>query len=184
MMPGAVELRLDPLKTEVLHSIPLVASVARTSYNFTMPVEVVRRGAAKRYPARPVKDVADEVLRLLERENVELSLALVGNAEMRKLNAKYRGKDYVTDVLSFPAEDHLPGPVRLLGDVVICIDKMRAQAKERGRSLQEEMTTLLIHGIVHLLGYDHERSARDARIMERLERKIYRELCERGYLSL
>jgi probable rRNA maturation factor len=149
-----------------------------------MPVEVIRRGAGKKYPARAAKDTALEVLRLLKRENVELSLALVGNPEIRKLNAKYRRKNYATDVLSFPAEDHLAGPTRLLGDVVISVDKTRAQAKERGRSLKEEMTTLLIHGIVHLLGYDHERSARDARIMERLERKIYRALCERGYLQV
>lgn len=147
-----------------------------------MPVEVVRRGAGKKYPARAVKSTALEVLRLLKRENVELSLALVGNLEIRKLNARYRGKNYATDVLSFPAEDHLPGPIPLLGDVVISIDKTRAQAKERGRLLKEEMTTLLIHGIVHLLGYDHERSARDARVMGRLERKIYRTLCERGFL--
>jgi rRNA maturation RNase YbeY len=146
-----------------------------------MPVEVVRRGAGRKYPGRAVKNTALAVLRLLKVEKAELSLALVGDPEIRKLNAKYRGKNYPTDVLSFPAED-LPGPIRLLGDVVISIDKMRAQAKERGRPFKEEVTILLIHGIVHLLGYDHERSARDARIMARLERKIYRALCERRYL--
>jgi probable rRNA maturation factor len=108
----------------------------------------------------------------------------VGDREIRKLNAKYRAKDYATDVLSFTAEDHAPGPIPLLGDVVISIDKARAQAKERGRTMQEEMTTLMIHGIVHLLGYDHEKSARDARVMQRLERKIYRALCERGVLQV
>ncbi|HEX2228054.1 MAG TPA: rRNA maturation RNase YbeY [Candidatus Binatia bacterium] len=147
-----------------------------------MSVEVVRRGAGKAYSARAVKGTALEILRLLKRENVELSLALVGNSEMRKMNARYRGQDYATDVLSFSAEDNLPGPISLLGDVVISVEKARAQAKERGRSLKDEMTTLLIHGIVHLLGYDHERSARDARVMGKLERKIYRSLCERGYL--
>jgi probable rRNA maturation factor len=124
-----------------------------------------------------------EVLRLLKQEHAELSLALVGDREIRKLNAKYRAKDYATDVLSFTAED-APGPIPLLGDVVISIDKARAQARERGRTMREEMTTLLIHGIVHLLGYDHEKSARDARVMQRLERKIYRALCERGVLQV
>ena len=147
-----------------------------------MPIEVVRRGAGKKYPAGAVKKTAFEVLRLLHHEDVELSLALVGNPEIRKLNAKYRTKDYATDVLSFPAEDHLPGPIRLLGDVVISVDKARVQARERGWTIKEELTTLVIHGIVHLLGYDHERSARDARAMGRLERKIYRTLCERGFL--
>jgi rRNA maturation RNase YbeY len=109
---------------------------------------------------------------------------LIGNAEMRKLNARFRHKDYPTDVLSFPVEDVLPGAERLLGDVIISVDKARQQAKERRRSLDEEMTTLLIHGVLHLLGYDHERSAKDARIMTRLEKKIYRALCDRGRLQV
>ncbi len=147
-----------------------------------MPVDVVRRGAGKKLPVRAIKDAALEVLRLLKREDAELSLALVGNPEIRKLNARYRGKNAATDVLSFAAEEHLAGPIRLLGDVVISVDKMRAQAKQRGAPLKQEMTTLLIHGIVHLLGYDHERSAHAARVMRKLERKLYRALCERGYL--
>jgi probable rRNA maturation factor len=163
-------------------TIRRIARAVSASYNIAMPVEVVRRGAGKKYSARVVTTTATEILRLLNCQDVELSLALVGNSEIRKLNAKYRGRDYATDVLSFPAADNLPGPVSLLGDVVISVEKARAQAKERGRSLKDEMTTLLIHGIVHLLGYDHERSARDERAMRTLERKIYRSLCGRGYL--
>jgi probable rRNA maturation factor len=60
----------------------------------------------------------------------------------------------------------------------------REQAKERGRTTDEEMVTLLIHGIVHLLGYDHERSAQDARVMKRLENKVYRQLCEQGLIKV
>jgi len=147
-----------------------------------MPVELTRRGAGENCPARAVKKTALEVLRLLNQDKAELSLALVGDSEIRKLNARYRKKDDATDVLSFPAAETLPGPIPVLGDVVISVDKARAQAKERGRTLIEELTTLLIHGILHLLGYDHERSARDARVMEGLERKVYRALCERGFL--
>ena len=149
-----------------------------------MPVELVRRGAGVNCPARAVKNTALEVLRLLNQDKTELSLALVGDREIRKLNAKYRKKNYATDVLSFPAAKNSPEPIRLLGDVVISVDKARAQAKERGWTVKEEVTTLLIHGIVHLLGYDHERSARDARVMGRLERRIYRALCERGFLRV
>lgn len=145
-----------------------------------MPVELVRRGVGENCPARAVKNTALEVLRLLNQEKTELSLALVGDSEIRQLNAKYRKKDYATDVLSFPAAKNLRGPIRLLGDVVISVDRARAQAKERGCTLKEELTILLIHGILHLLGYDHERSAHDARVMGRLEGKIYRALCERG----
>jgi rRNA maturation RNase YbeY len=113
-----------------------------------------------------------------------LSLALIGNAEMRQLNARYRHKDYPTDVLSFPIEGTVAAESNLLGDVIISVEKARQQAKERRHSLDLEMATLLIHGIVHLLGYDHERSAKDARAMGRVEKKLYRALCERGLIKV
>ena len=144
----------------------------------------MRRGAGKQFPSRRLKKVALTVLGLVEQENVELSLALVGNAEMQKLNAEYRRMNHPTDVLSFPMEEKLLQETRLLGDVIISVEQAAKQARERRRTLDEEMTTLLIHGIVHLLGYDHERSAKDARIMRRLEKKILGQLCERGLLKV
>lgn len=149
-----------------------------------MPIEILRRDGGKNYPTRRLKGVAVRILELLKQDHAELSVALIGNGEMRKLNARYRKKDYPTDVLSFPAAQDMPAGVRLLGDVIISVDKAKEQAKDRGRSLDEEMTTLLIHGVLHLLGYDHERSVRDARIMGRLEKKIYRALCDRGRLQV
>src|SRR5437016_14485335 len=136
-----------------------------------MPVEILRKDGGRAISSRKLRKVALKVLELVEKGQAELSIALVGNAEIRKLNAKFRKKDYPTDVLSFPAGDELPTGVRLLGDVVISVEKAREQAKQRGRALNEEMVTLLIHGVVHLLGYDNERSAKDARIMARMERK-------------
>jgi probable rRNA maturation factor len=141
-----------------------------------MSVEIIRRDEGKKLPSRKLKKVAQKVLEMVEQDQAELCLVLVGNAEMRKLNAKFRNKDYPTDVLSFPAGDELPTGVRLLGDVVISVEKAKEQAKERRRTLSEEIVILLIHGVVHLLGYDHERSPKDARIMDRLEKKIYRAL--------
>ena len=149
-----------------------------------MPAEVVRRAAGRKFSSARLKRIALVVLQLLGQQEAELSLALIGNAEMRKLNAKYRRKDYPTDVLSFPAAKDLPAGPRLLGDVVISLEKAAEQARERQRTLDQEVATLLIHGIVHLLGYDHERSARDARIMTRMEKKIARQLCERGLLKV
>ena len=149
-----------------------------------MPVAIVRHHGGKKFPTRKLKTTALKILQLVEQDESELSVALIGNAEMRKLNAKFRNKDYPTDVLSFPVEEGLPGAVRLLGDVIISVDKAQQQAKERRRSLDEEMVTLLIHGVLHLLGYDHERSPKDARIMGRLEKKIYRALCDRGKLQV
>ena len=149
-----------------------------------MPVEIVRRDAGKKLPSRRLKKIALAVLELVERKNLELSLALIGNAEMRKLNARYRHKDYPTDVLSFSVEGPGGPEAHLLGDVVISVEKAAQQAKERCHSLDRELTLLLIHGIVHLLGYDHERSAQDARAMGRVEKEVYRALCERGLIKV
>ena len=149
-----------------------------------MAVEIVRRNRGRNYPARRLKGAAVKILELVKQDHAELSVALIGNAEMRKLNARYRRKNYPTDVLSFPAARGTPDGVRLLGDVVISVDKAKEQARERGRSLDDEMTTLLIHGVLHLLGYDHERSAKDARIMGRLEKKLFLVLCEKRILRV
>jgi rRNA maturation RNase YbeY len=149
-----------------------------------MTVEVARKGAGKKLAATKLKKTAQSVLALLGQAEAELSLVLVGNTEMKRLNARYRGKNYPTDVLSFPIHDGADRENRLLGDVVISVEKAHEQAKEQGRTRNEEIVTLLIHGVVHLLGYDHERSTKDARVMKRLEIKIYRQLCEQGLLKV
>jgi len=149
-----------------------------------MPVEIARRGAGKKFPGRKLEKIAAVILELLDRAEAELSLVLIGNREMQKLNAGYRHKDYPTDVLSFPVEGEVPAEISLLGEVIISVEKAAEQAKERGRTVEKEMVTLLIHGIVHLMGYDHERSAKDARAMSRVEKRIYRRLCERGLIKL
>jgi probable rRNA maturation factor len=149
-----------------------------------MPVEIVRRDAGKKLPTRRLKRIALEILKLVGRDRAELSLAIVDNREMRKLNAKFRNQDYPTDVLSFPSDAVPSSGAQVLGDVVISAEKAKEQAQERGRTFDEETGTLLIHGILHLLGYDHERSAKEARRMARLEKKIYRVLCERGVFEV
>src|SRR2546430_7300576 len=108
------------------------------------------------------------VLRHLDQRQAELSLALVTDREIHSLNRQYRGKDKPTDVLSFPLADALQPS--LLGDVVISSETAARQAQRRGHSLREELQTLLIHGILHLLGYDHEVSRREAIRMHRKER--------------
>jgi probable rRNA maturation factor len=149
-----------------------------------VPVEIIRKDAGRAFSRRGLKKIALKILALVEQSQAELSVALVNNAKIRELNARFREEDRPTDVLSFPAGKELPKGVRLLGDVVISVEKARKQAKEKGHPLNEEIVTLLIHGVVHLLGYDHERSAKDARIMSRLEKKIYRTLCKQGILRL
>ncbi len=90
--------------------------------------------------------------------------------EIRALNLQYRKKDKPTDVLSFPLADELYP--HLLGDVIISIETAARQAQRHGHSLCEEIHTLLIHGILHLLGYDHEVSRSEAIRMHRKEREV------------
>ena len=120
---------------------------------------------------------ARRLLRALDLRHGELSLLLVSDGEMRRLNRRWRGRDRPTDVLAF-AQAEGPGgaPDGMLGDVVISVDTARRQAAERGETLGREAERLLVHGVLHLLGYDHERSTAEARRMQRRERALARVL--------
>ena len=123
-----------------------------------------------------LRQTAQKILDYVGEKQSELSLLLVSNRKIRTLNAKFRGKNQPTDVLSFPLEERLPTGVRLLGDVVISLQQAQKQAREKRKDFAHEVEWLLIHGILHLLGYDHERSRKDERIMRTMERKIQRAL--------
>jgi probable rRNA maturation factor len=120
---------------------------------------------------------AQKILASLKQNRAELSVALITNREIAKLNRKYRRHPKPTDVLSFPVGALPEGQMRLLGDVVISVERAEEQAKACGWTLDQEIDRLLIHGILHLLGYDHERSKKEAQVMRALERKISRTLC-------
>ena len=105
----------------------------------------------------------------------ELGVRVVGSAESRRLNARYRGKDKPTNVLSFPAACTLRGPGRPLGDLVICAQLVRSEARAQRKSLQAHWAHLVVHGALHLIGYDHERAAQ-AKRMERREIAVLRRL--------
>jgi probable rRNA maturation factor len=108
-------------------------------------------------------------------QNCELSIAIVELAEMTELNEQYRGKSGPTDVLSFGCDDPCAvlGPEEpvTLGDVVIAPEVAEAQAAEYGHTVEEELNLLLVHGVLHLLGYDHE-ADEDASAMQVRERAI------------
>lgn len=117
----------------------------------------------------------------LECSDAHASILFTDDREMRSLNKQYRGKDKATDVLSFAALDvELPKALRkhaprMLGDLVISVDTLLRQAKEYGVTPKEELLRLLIHGTLHLLGYDHENvSAREAQRMRRKEAAVLR----------
>ena len=108
----------------------------------------------------------------------EIGVRVVGPAESRRLNARYRGKDKPTNVLSFPAAP-LPsatlGVLQPLGDLVICAQVVRAEALAQGKPQRAHWAHLVVHGALHLIGYDHELEP-DARRMERREITVLRAL--------
>jgi rRNA maturation RNase YbeY len=136
-----------------------------------VPVDVTSRRRRRGLTVTAVRDDARRMLRDLGIEG-ELSVALISDNQMRRLNATYRGKDRPTDVLAFPAAKPMPGDTVLLGDVVISVDTAARQATAAGVSLRDEVRTLLAHGILHLIGYDHERSPAQARRMFRKQRQL------------
>ena len=129
-------------------------------------------------PDARLRRVVRRALRVSGRRGaVAVSLAFVSAADIRRLNRRYAGHDYVTDVLSFPALEHPqrfrapPSRELFLGDVVICWPQAVRQANAAGQPLPREVDWLLTHGVLHLLGYDHA-TAREERQMRELERKV------------
>lgn len=108
-------------------------------------------------------------------ENVEISLLLIDNEEIRELNKKHRGKDEATDVLSFPLyddiNDALDEDYLYLGDIVISCERAIEQASDFGHSVEREIGYLTVHSVLHLLGYDHM-NEEDKKIMRKKEEEI------------
>jgi len=124
-----------------------------------------------------IERLAKEILSFLNKQNVELSITLTDNESIKSLNKDWRGKDKPTDVLSFPINEKPPGyNYYLLGDVVISLPFAKKQAEEIGFSYKEEVLRLLIHGVLHLLGYDHEKSEKEAKVMFNLQDRIFENL--------
>ncbi|HEY2018081.1 MAG TPA: rRNA maturation RNase YbeY [Bryobacteraceae bacterium] len=111
----------------------------------------------RRVPAGLARQTVERFARKLEREVAKgraFDCLIAGDAELRRLNREYRGKDYATDVLSFPSgTGHAGSP---LGDVAISLARARAQAREFGHTVEQEIQVLMLHGLLHLLGMDHE----------------------------
>lgn len=104
-----------------------------------------------------------------------LTIRFVGNAESRRLNAGFRGKDHPTNVLAFPAGPPPPGAEDELGDLVICLPLVLQEAREQDKRPLDHLAHLVVHGTLHLLGHDHDQAAK-ARKMETAEVRILRGL--------
>ncbi len=126
-----------------------------------------------------LKETASKTLSLLGvRGMVEIDLAIVGAGRIRSLNKKYRRVDRITDVLAFgatPAKKEKfiepPDKVRRLGEIIICLDAAKTQANFFGHSLERELVVLLIHGILHLLGFRDE-TKKESQKMKKMEEEI------------
>ncbi len=125
-----------------------------------------------------ILNVARTILALLDQtrnSGTELSILFIGNKKMQQLNTEYRGIKKTTDVLSFNAQ--FPGlkgkTENVLGDIVISVPKAESQAETAGIGFYDEICRLLIHGSLHLLGYDHEQSDYQARKMRKKEQEIF-----------
>jgi probable rRNA maturation factor len=147
------------------------APALRVAVQFAAQRPWVPTAAALRRWARGARAAAAGPGRRPQPTDIDLCIRVVGTAASRRLNRDYRGKDRPTNVLSFPAgaiERALGGA---LGDLVICAPVVAAEARAQGKAAAAHWAHMVVHGVLHLHGFDHE-SARDARVMEGLEVEI------------
>jgi probable rRNA maturation factor len=139
-----------------------------------MPSPEASSVAFRRVPATLRRAAIQRFARTLQKEVAKgraFDTLITGDAELRRLNRDFRGKDYPTDVLSFPA---MVGPAvspassAFLGDIAISLGRARAQAREFGHTLEQEVQILMLHGVLHLCGHDHET---DSGAMARAEKR-------------
>ena len=124
-----------------------------------------------------VEKVVEFALKYQSIDNAIFNIIIVDEETIHKLNKEYRGKDSVTDVISFALEDDdtfVETEYRILGDIYICLNKARSQAEEYGHSFLREISFLTIHGLLHLLGYDHMEKTEEE-VMFKLQEMILNE---------
>lgn len=132
-------------------------------------IEVVNRQRKRKLSLEQWESLAAKVLELLNEQKSTLTIAFVSDHKIRELNRRFRGIDSATDVLSFPTSD----PGEGLGDIAVSVERAEWQAKENGLSFDAEVAQLILHGVLHLCGYDHET---DNGEMNRLELRLRRKL--------
>lgn len=125
-----------------------------------------------------LKEVINHTLEVMDAKESIFTIIFVTKEEIHELNKQYRGVDRVTDVISFALEDAHDvslSDIRVLGDIYICIDRMKEQAIEYNHSENRELSFLTVHGLLHLLGYDHQ-TKEEEEVMFNLQRKILSDL--------
>ena len=123
---------------------------------------------------KDIENICKLTFKKLDVKNPVVSITVVDNNKIKEINRDYRNKDVETDVISFAFEesnDYIYEDIRFLGEIYISIDKAKSQAEEYGHSLKREICFLTVHGLLHLLGYDHIEES-DRVIMRKLEEEI------------
>ena len=138
-------------------------------------IEIINRQRARKINPKEWREFGERALRTAGKNGQAVSIVFVSDAAIRKLNREFRGKDYATDVLSFPnqAEPFEHENQSNLGEVVISVRRATVQAKQNGLSFSNEVEQLILHGLLHLCGYDHET---DDGEMNRLELRLRKKL--------
>lgn len=141
-----------------------------------MKIEIENRQRNRKIRKVPLRKVARRILSVSGCPDAQLSVLIVDDPGIREINRDYLGKDRPTNVISFAMQEGDGEGIQpdLLGDVVISADTAARDASEAGTSFESELYFLLLHGILHLLGYDHERGTKeDAVIMEKREQEVF-----------
>ena len=138
-------------------------------------IEIINRQRSKSINAKQLRELGERALRTIGSSKQAATVVFVSDAAIRKLNKQFRGKDQVTDVLSFPseAEPFEAENQSQLGEVVISVQRAADQAKQNRLTFSNEVEQLILHGLLHLCGYDHET---DDGKMNRLEVKLRKKL--------
>ena len=137
-------------------------------------IEIINRQRRHKVQAKRWREFAVGALKEIGAGHRDATIVFVSDAAIRKLNRQFRGKHSATDVLSFPSQpEAFEAGATDLGEIVISLDRAQAQAKDNGLTLVNEVEQLILHGLLHLCGHDHET---DAGEMNRLELKIRRKL--------
>lgn len=141
-----------------------------------MPIFIQNRQRTVKLQTAQIKKRLQQLLAVVGCSQHELSIVFANDTLMRRLNRTYRQKDQTTNVLAFPQEPVGPqaAAVPLLGDVVVCLPVAAREAADQGQPVEDRVLYLLLHGILHLLGYDHEGSEAARRRMEARERDLLR----------
>jgi len=138
-------------------------------------IEVVNRQRGRKLNTKQWREFGERALQAIGKDEKNATIVFVSDSAIKELNKRFRGKNYATDVLSFPSE---AAPFEIenrsqLGDVVISVQRAAAQAKEHGLSFSDEVRQLILHGLLHLCGHDHET---DRGEMHRLELRLRKKL--------